>query len=36
MWIGSVWRWIYRKRTPSTVLLSVHESVRWTLQQMWD
>jgi hypothetical protein len=25
-----------RKRTPYTVLLSVHESVKWTLQQMWD
>jgi len=23
------------KRTPCTVLLSVHESVRWTLRQMW-
>lgn len=26
----------YCKRSPCTVLLSVHESVKWTLRQMWD
>jgi transposase-like protein len=30
------WCRLYRKRPSCTVLLSVHESVKWTLRQMWD